>query len=98
MILWHERIEVAQRLKEIKLMTQPEGAPLATAEATLVDPEALGNTSALERQISLLSTRIKSIAKHLQVFTVSLDSRFIGNLQYAQARTGRNPNFELFRF
>lgn len=49
-------------------MTQPEGAPLATAEAALLDPEALGDASALERQISLLSTRIKSIAKHLQVF------------------------------
>lgn len=52
-------------------MTQPETVPLATTQAGFMGPETLGDASALERQISLLSTRIKSIADHLQVRVLS---------------------------
>lgn len=59
-------------MKEMKLMTQPGVGPLAKAGG-LADPTAVaapqmdGDAKALEGQIALLTNRIKSIAKHLQV-------------------------------
>lgn len=65
-------MEVAQRLKEMKLMTQPGVGPLAPVAGRLsadplVDP---GTTKAIEGQIALLTKRIKSIADYMQVWMV----------------------------
>lgn len=72
------RLEVAQRVREMKLMTQPGVGPLAPVRAaaaaaaaslteTLSSNKLEGDAAALEHQISLLSARITSVAEHLKV-------------------------------
>eukprot|EP00904_Undaria_pinnatifida_P010947 jgi/Undpi1/6983/HiC_scaffold_21.g09457.m1 len=65
------RMEVAQRMKEVKLMTQQGVGLLPSVGALgghspLVAPKLDGDGAALESQISLLTKRIESIANHLQ--------------------------------
>ncbi|CAM9690223.1 unnamed protein product [Scytosiphon promiscuus] len=89
------RLEVAQRMKEMKLMTQPGVGPLspgganaagsvAATDASLSPPSPLlpsnkklelESAAALEHQISLLSSRITSIADHLQTTPTDAVSR-----------------------
>ncbi|CBJ30673.1 expressed unknown protein [Ectocarpus siliculosus] len=79
------RLEVAQRMKEMKLMTQPGVGPLApvagpaAAAASLAETLAKnkleGDAAALEHQISLLSARIASIADHLKTTPTDAVSR-----------------------
>ena len=66
------RMEVAQRMKEVKLMTQPGVGLLPPADSlsgtsVLAAPKLDGDAAALEGQIALLTKRIESIANHLQV-------------------------------
>lgn len=80
--LVYSRLEVAQRLREMKLMTQPGVGPLAPVtkgaaaaaaaaasltETLLPSNKLEGDPAVLEHQISLLSARITSIANHLEV-------------------------------
>ncbi|CAN0348431.1 unnamed protein product [Ectocarpus sp. 6 AP-2014] len=78
------RLEVAQRMKEMKLMMQPGVGPLApvagpAAAASLAETLATnkleGDAVALEHQISLLSARIASIADHLKTTPTDAVSR-----------------------
>ncbi|CAM9420703.1 unnamed protein product [Ectocarpus fasciculatus] len=81
------RLEVAQRMREMKLMTQPGVGPLApvagpaaaAAAASLAETLATnkleGDAAALEHQISLLSGRIASIADHLKTTPTDAVSR-----------------------
>ncbi|CAB1097422.1 unnamed protein product [Ectocarpus sp. CCAP 1310/34] len=79
------RLEVAQRMKEMKLMTQPGVGPLApvagpaaaaaSVAETLATNKLEGDAAALEHQISLLSARIASIADHLKTTPTDAVSR-----------------------
>eukprot|EP00752_Nemacystus_decipiens_P001681 g1631.t1 len=83
------RLEVAQRMKEMKLMTQPGVGPLAPVtkaaaaaaaaarltETLLPSNKLEGDAAALEHQISLLSARITSIANYLKTTPTDAVSR-----------------------
>lgn len=76
-VVFVSRLEVAQRMREMKLMTQPGVGPLAPVTRAAAGAASLtealpsnkleGDAAALEHQISLLSARITSIANHLKV-------------------------------
>lgn len=76
------RMEVALRMKEVKLMTQPGVGLLPPADSrsgssvlAAAAPKLDGDAAALESQIALLTKRIESIANHLQTTPTDAVSR-----------------------